>query len=346
MKSSQGHNWPWGSIPLEVWAFRSTLIDPFSVAWQVGKIHGLRLASCDHFGASFSARLKKLLSSQSRSLVDKLAAIDIDLEDLHKLSLRMLMVVSNGQGVGFHFIPQLAKVIHGTPNQCWSDDVYCSSADNNILWRLPGRDPRIQDPFNKNDWSTATHRLTIQTGDGCWSWKLSMLFQLEDAGPAGSLFADALKVLKRRRSTLAALAVQLKTDLLGRQPLVCWFGMSNMTPISGSIRVHGIPCSESCGIQSGCRAKQRQEMPKRDLPSCDHRNIPSGKLNVWKITMFNPAWTTGGFIRPWARWASVVLARGGSAGTDPFPHCSGMEGLCLNSSKEFLRTRLGTIYHT
>ena len=45
--------------------------------------------------------------------------------------------------------------------------------------------------------------------------------QLEDAGPAGSLFADALKVPKRRRSTLAALAVQLKTDLLGRQPLVC-----------------------------------------------------------------------------------------------------------------------------
>jgi hypothetical protein len=75
----------------------------------VGKIHGLRLASCDHFGASFSARLKKLLSSQSRSLVDKLAAIDIDLEDLHKLSLRMLMVVSNGQGVGFHFIPQLQR---------------------------------------------------------------------------------------------------------------------------------------------------------------------------------------------------------------------------------------------
>ena len=146
-----------------------------------------------------------------------------------------------------------------------------------------------------------------------------MLFQLEDAGPAGSLFADALKVLKRRRSTLAALAVQLKTDLLGRQPLVCWFGMSNMTPISGSIRVHGIPCSESCGIQSGCRAKQRQEMPKRDLPSCDHRNIPSGKLNVWKINMFNPAWTTGGFIRPWARWASVVLARGGFSWDWPIP---------------------------
>ena len=82
----------------------------FGRNWHVGKIHGLRLASAsDHFGVQKSARLKNLLSSQSRSLVDKLAAIVIDLEDLHKLSLRMLMVVSNGQGVGFHFIPQLLR---------------------------------------------------------------------------------------------------------------------------------------------------------------------------------------------------------------------------------------------
>ena len=39
---------------------------------------------------------------------------------------------------------------------------------------------------------------------------------------------------------------------------------------------------------------------------------------LWKITMFNPAWT-GGFIRPWARWASVALARGGFSWDWPIP---------------------------
>lgn len=85
--------------------------DPCSVAtgmWEKSMVSDL-LRQVIISGFKKSARLKNLLSSQSRSLVDKLAAIDIDLEDLHKLSLRMLMVVSNGQGVGFHFIPQLQR---------------------------------------------------------------------------------------------------------------------------------------------------------------------------------------------------------------------------------------------